>query len=329
MRRKLVFFLGTAVVAGVIGLGWPGLFRSSRAPTARAADPDPAPKTAPFDHGFDRARERDLKWMGAATCSAASCHHENDVPGQPRSEFSTWAGSDPHARAYRVLLTERSDTIARNYTRRDDAKAINEPICLKCHASFDAPDLDAHKQQTGERYFIGDGVSCESCHGRAEKYLTTHYQSGFKELSLDDKAKQYGLRPTKDLAHRARLCAECHVGETLGKEVNHDLMAGGHPRIVFEMSGYHHIYPRHWRRDDELKRHPDLDARLWVIGQIGTGRCAVDLLRQRAEGAEKSKAPWPEFAEYDCYACHRNIKVDSPTQLGRLGGKITRPAGSL
>src|SRR5262249_30603804 len=155
--------------------------------------------------------------------------------------FSTWASHDPHARAYRVLHDDRSARIVRNlYPDKKDVKAWETEICLRCHASYSGPE-----QKKGERFFLSDGVGCESCHGPAEKWLTNHYRNGFAGLSDEEKAR-YGMRPLKDLAHRARLCAECHVGESLDRQVNHDLMAGGHPRLVFELAGYHAMYPRHW-----------------------------------------------------------------------------------
>ena len=64
--------------------------------------------------------------------------------------------------------------------------------------------------------------------------------------------------------------------------------------------------------------HPDYYARLWLLGQAVTSHAAVDLLVSRAEGSlvppEKTGKPWPEFAEYACYACHKNLSVLDPQQ---------------
>src|SRR5262249_60064558 len=42
------------------------------------------------------------------------------------------------------------------------------------------------------------------------------------------------------------------------------------------------------------------------------------------------KGAWPEFAEYDCYACHHDLKVSSWRQKRDLDlpGSGPRPAGS-
>src|SRR5579884_2698401 len=169
MRRHLVIFLGAAAVAAAVGLGRPWLGRSG--PAARAADAPPQPTPAAFDHGYDFANEKNLAWMGVSTCSAASCHHDNDVQGQKRSEFSTWASHDPHAKAYAALHNDRSARIVRNlYPNEPNKKAYETDICLRCHASYSGPE-----QKKGPRFYMSDGVGCESCHGPAEKWLTTHY----------------------------------------------------------------------------------------------------------------------------------------------------------
>jgi hypothetical protein len=120
------------------------------------------------------------------------------------------------------------------------------------------------------------------------------------------------------------MCIECHVGtdetkggyKTLAKEVNHDLIAAGHPRLNFEFAAYHRFYHKHWTDKVLKEKHPDFTARLWLVGQLVTSKAAIDLLTVRAKtsDSEKSPRPWPELAEYACYACHKDLQVDSPTQ---------------
>src|SRR5262249_1091687 len=154
---------------------------------------------------------------------------------------------------------------------------------------------------TGQRFSLADGVGCESCHGPAERWLTVHYQAGFKEKSAADKAS-YGLLPTKDLAARGKVCADFHVGNLdRNIEGNHDLIAAGHPRLNFEYAGDLDMYPRHWLMADEKKRHPDFHARAWAIGQVVTAKAAIGQTLHRARAAAKSGAggnAWPEFSEF-------------------------------
>jgi len=96
---------------------------------------------------------------------------------------------------------------------------------------------------------------------------------------------------------------------------------GRPPRLNFEYSSYLAIYPKHWDERADRARHPDHEARTWALGQLVSAQAALDLLAYRA--ADESK-PWPEFAEYDCFACHQNLPgaqfQPRRPQGGRLGG---------
>jgi hypothetical protein len=241
-----------------------------------------------------------------------ACHHANGPRGSKGSEYSTWAGYDKHANAFRVLFDTRSERMVRALYGSKAKPATKTEVCLKCHAMN-----EGSKANTDDRFVLSDGVGCESCHGAAGDWVATHYLDEFKVKSAEEKAK-LGFRNTKDLLERARLCTGCHVG-TGEKDVNHDLIAAGHPRLNFEFASFHGIYPKHWPQGPELERHPDLHARLWEIGQVVTAQRAVELLAARAEGAKDK--PWPEFAEYACYACHKNLKADSPRQKAGYGDR--------
>jgi hypothetical protein len=315
MRHIPGRLLIVSAVAGIACLAWP----RSRVTGEPAAPATPAQAAAslPEDHGWNAATDRTSTWVGVASCASSSCHHENGPKGSLRSEYDTWAGYDKHARAFQVLYNERSQRIARNLYG-DGAKATEQSLCLKCHASHDGVTDNG----VSDRFQLADGVGCESCHGAAEKWLPRHYEVGFKEKSLEEKAA-FGLRPTKDIVHRAKLCTTCHVGSA-DKDVNHDLIAAGHPRLAFELGAYHGIYNKHWDINADHDRYKDFEARLWSIGQLMSAKAALELLSARAEGATKSgkeARPWPEFSEYDCFACHKGLQVDSPRQSTGYAGR--------
>ncbi|MBI1916944.1 MAG: hypothetical protein HYS12_19725 [Planctomycetes bacterium] len=307
--------LGAAVVVGA-WLAWP------RSPASgRQAEPIQAPQ-----------RGETAKFFGVASCASMACHHFNGAKAEARSEYSTWSAWDKHARAYAVLENDRSRRIVRNlyYSEADPDKvpATARRLCLECHSTY------AAKGEAGERFFVGDGVGCESCHGPAEKYLTTHYARGFKEKSNEEKESVYGLRNVWDLSKRTKLCTSCHVGNAT-KEVNHDLIAAGHPRLNFEMGGYHGIYNKHWNdrnyTTNPAKNQPvDFEARLWLLGQLTAAKASLELLESRAANANKSiDKPWPEFSEYACYACHKNLELLDSREVERQTAKYkTRPVGA-
>lgn len=235
--------------------------------------------------------------VGSDAC--VQCHHSGfdyaayQVAGK---EYSVWASRDPHSTAYSHLFDEQSKAIARNL-KLDSAPHKNN-LCLNCHAT------NPSNQQLAlcNKHTVTDGVGCESCHGPAEQWLVPHRLPGWKDWSPSQKSS-LGFVDTDNLADRARNCAACHVGSA-GRDVNHDLIAAGHPRLYFEMSAYQAKMPRHWSRTEDLVQNSATAARLWLIGQYVGAAASLDLLGQRVGNAS---SPWPEFAEYNCVACHHNL----------------------
>ncbi len=265
---------------------------------------------------------RDFRLQGTASCAAAACHNGNGPRGALRSEYTTWAAYDPHARAFEALLDDRSRTITANLRKQDEKTppAEENALCLNCHVHSGARTLGAEKEAPRhERFSLQDGVGCESCHGPAEKWLSEHYSPAWRARSSEEKAA-LGLWPTKNLTARAELCAGCHVGHN-GRDVNHDLTAAGHPRLSFELSAYHATLPKHWDVRKDTQGRPAFDAELWSIGQVVSARAALALLRDRVAGPDR---PWPELAEHDCFACHHDLtdqkwRRDPARVKGRLG----------
>jgi hypothetical protein len=268
--------------------------RDPQEPQLARAVPDPQTPygvgKAPFAH------------RAATSCAAASCHGGGQV-GKPGSEHSTWAPEafpegqgDPHTKAYRVLFNPVSVRMAKVLNIGEAHKAA---LCLKCHAVDSAKDPDTRDQ------ILSEGVGCGACHGPADKWIGDHYSAAWKGLSNREKWEKYGFVPASNLVARAVNCAGCHVGDA-DRDVNHDLYAAGHPRITFEAAAFHHQpgYRKHWT---EKTPQPDFEVRLWVVGQIAALRSATDLLRSRADRADKPDGIWPEFAGYSCFSCHQKI----------------------
>lgn len=240
--------------------------------------------------------------LGAGSCSASGCHNANGHSAAKGSEYSTWIASDPHAQASSVLGSDRSQKMLARYlgnsaTTVDPQK---EPLCLSCHVF---PDPALKEGSYAGRFSAADGVSCEACHGKASRWVSAHYQESWKTLSSAEKSK-FGFVDTKDLTTRARTCVPCHVGEK-EMDVNHDLIAAGHPRLRFEMGSYLANYSSpHWRQSDEIARNPNHSWNLWTTGQVITTKASLDLLSYRAN--QKTK-PWPELSEYNCVSCHHSL----------------------
>jgi hypothetical protein len=174
--------------------------------------------------------------------------------------------------------------------------------CLACHLTPQTPD--------SPEIAAFEGVGCESCHGPSRDWREQHYLAAWKNTR-----RAAGFRDLRDLTIRARSCVACHVGAP-GQEVNHDLIAAGHPPLRFELSAYHEQLPKHWDEAFPLPGAPGVqsEATLWLAGQIESSRAALELLNHRT-----TDGVWPEFAEYDCESCHHPLA--SPTWRQASKGK--------
>lgn len=291
--------------------------------------PAPAPPAAEA-HVAAVGSPPTFRFQGAGSCAAAACHNGQGAPGALGSEYTTWAAqpretlpSDKHSYAYEALHTRSAQLMSRNLGRAKPAH--QDSLCLNCHVLPDH-DLVAGKDLLPEN-FLRDGVSCESCHGPAEKWLVEHYRPGWREKTSAEKAA-LGMRETRQLTARAKLCVQCHLGSLpaaeggLGQDVYHDLYAAGHPPLIFEFGAYHSTALRHWQdakdKDPRFGGTPDFEGRAWIVGQVVSAQSALDLLAWRA--SEKTR-PWPEFAEMDCFACHHELKDPSPRREAGFKGK--------
>ena len=285
-----------AVVAGVFNTA-----QSYQPPTAATAIVTPATKP----YGVDKADFKEtFAYRASTSCSAAACHGGGAV-GKVGSEHSTWAReavsaetSDPHAKAYSVLFNPVS-------VKMGKALGISAPHkdarCLACHA------VDSAKDSSTRDQILSEGVGCGACHGPADKWISEHTLPSWKARSNQEKWTAFGFVPTKNLVARALNCASCHVGDG-ERDMNHDFIAAGHPRLAFEPARFHFQpdYRKHWtEKGDGLS----FEVRTWVIGQAATLRASVNLLHERAKKADapNEKAPWPEFSGYSCYACHQTV----------------------
>jgi hypothetical protein len=267
-------------------------------------------------------------FTGSASCSGRSCHggleprREQEV-GQ--DEYSSWLTRDPHARAFQVLFEERSERMMRNL--QGAKKAHESEQCLACHRTPLA--LVTPAELAGQESAFG--VGCESCHGAARGWLGLHTTPLWRKLTPEEKRK-HGMASVRDIEEVGQTCVGCHVGALPDmdkglplRDVNHDLIAAGHPRLNFELDVYLENLPPHWNQDAKKRRDgADIHARVWAHGQAASAEAALELLAFRA--LEKNGRPWPEFAEYDCFACHHDLHAESWRQLPGYGGGRQRGA---
>ncbi len=258
--------------------------------------------------------------VGVGSCSAQPCH--GSVRPDPAKlnlweirgdEVTVWIERDPHAQAFRVLSNELSKQIVDRL--KLGVPATEAQRCLRCHSPFDVSPV------RGAKTTLADGVSCESCHGAAQDWLGPHTVAGWRQRPAEEK-QSLGMRETRNLHARTEACAACHVGTAPkdgapGDDVDHDLIAAGHPALKFELTAYLAKMPKHWEErlpGTSSPPGPAFEAQAWAVGQVTNAAAALKLLAYRAD--DERKKPWPEFAEYDCYSCHHQLY--GPRERARL-----------
>lgn len=274
---------------------------------ACVVDPHPAGIQGPAQPYVGMVPDRSVAALGVASCATASCHGGPLDGNHDVQTFAAtiWAGRDRHARAYEVLHGERSQRMGR-------LLGIGPPHrsqqCLACHSVQD---------RTRERLpqdVLADGVGCAACHGDATHWQQVHMLPEWKTLPRESRAA-LGYRDLGTPLERVQTCVRCHVGDA-EHEVNHDLIAAGHPRLFFEFAAYQRLEPRHWSPQGKAEAAADFTERSWSVGQAATLAAVAELLVTRAERARQAAETgevrrWPEFAEFDCYSCHRTLGTDT------------------
>jgi hypothetical protein len=251
------------------------------------------------------------KYNGPGSCSSPSCHggvQARDQTTVLQNEYSTWVVRDKHAHAFVNLTNPVGTRIAKIMGL---ASPDTAPRCLACHA------LDVPAEERARTFDLTDGVGCENCHGPASAWLGPHTTRGWNY----DKSLELGMYNTRDLVKRSEKCLSCHLG-TAEKDVDHELIAAGHPDLYFELDSFMSVMPPHWK---EVDTDPWFAVRAMAVGQ------AVQLREQLKRVARESQnGIWPEYAELDCFACHHNLVAakDSWRQERGYAGPGRRPGNA-
>lgn len=262
-------------------------------------------------------------WLGNASCAASTCHG-GAIREEPHwnSSKTLFEAHDPHALAGETLTSEESRTIL----LRLDPEAASSPEtfrelmrarCDGCHSPADVanPSL-ADASPTA----VSEGVGCEACHGPAADWLAPHLERDWQVRDPMREQRQY--------VARVEGCVRCHVGsrreDGMVRDMNHDLIAAGHPALRFDAWSALRRLPRHGGGDRTRDGLPLIDGeaelRRFLTGRVVALRAALRLASQRFADAQRptpGDAIWPEFSDYDCFGCHQRL---TPAKL------VTRPS---
>ncbi len=265
-----------------------------------------------------------------------------------RYSYTHWQAYDPHQQAYLALESELAKHMihllnqGEDFVAKADQKnnrnskgnkngqtitnkkqpwreATKEERCLVCHANpmiARVDETDPALNMSQLTALRAEGVSCESCHGDASSWRQAHVGWENRE-GKSEKYREHGMIWLNDLASRSRNCASCHIGapemKLAGKtiparDVTHELIAAGHPRLNFEFASFQSQLSPHWQeinRTDGSKPGPEFSARTWLTGRSTQIETALRLLETHQNN------DWPELADFQCYSCHQSIRSET------------------
>lgn len=279
--------------------------------------------------------------FGVGGCDGEGCHGKKEPKiGEEITRFNeltTWKEKDKHADAYKVIDTDSADKtkVARairmekilQVSKGDKNYKVNkDPDCLACHAVRNIPP----KEERHASFKIEEGVTCSVCHGSYRNWVDAHYgidKVKFRKMPRKEKEEQYGLRDLWDPVKRAELCSSCHIGnEKEGKFVTHQMYAAGHPPLPsFELATFVRQMPQHWAKISDkpkdiqkmqgLEDEADVEfTRQVLVGGAMSLHTSMNLVAdqaQKALDAAKGKRTALDLSNFDCAACHHELRSPS------------------
>ena len=310
---------------------------------------------AVFHSGVDETRQPNAgNPQAAISTSVSECKvcHSGPAPGLrdyiekygsksfvKLDESITWEQSDPHSVPFAELMSH--DIGKKMFVKYPNA--LKNENCLTCHA------VDTGRSENRFTGVDSNGIGCSACHGLSKQWQSKHYESEsgqkveWREWSIESKTAA-GLKNLRDPMTKANLCASCHVGNPQQKKViTHEMYAAGHPPLPpFELLTFMDDQPRHWGTPFELEYFKSLDsskqslfsfkaeegkagyaARHFAAGAIAALRAEVSLHAFDAKSLPSHAGL--DYARFDCYACHHDLKIDSDRQRRGFDGPPGRP----
>jgi hypothetical protein len=263
-------------------------------------------------------------------------------------EMETWVSKDKHKNATKVLSDDRGKLMAKNLGY-DVSKSAQCLSCHGVHVTDEGladPDSFTPQQRIDSGVTC---VACHGAYSNWVNEHSKPAKSKWKQFNREDKERDWGLRDLWDPATRAALCSSCHVGNVKeGKIVTHEMYAAGHPPLPgIEIATFGDALPRHWETITEKikqrggkfvlldgkrklsftefykeKLHFDPgeefskqmeQTQLVAHSAVAVFQASMEMIAAHAEihAKKKNGDGWPEFAMYDCAACHHDLKADS------------------
>jgi hypothetical protein len=251
----------------------------------------------PLPAGPAPAPPPDFKYVGTKDCNTANCHGAEKPKGTPGLDEGTiWTAKDKHSKAFTQLYKKDSADIAKKLGIKTAAQS---DACTKCHTLI----VDKANVVAGKTWSPQGGVSCEVCHGPAEKWLVPHSKTEAVKWEHAESIK-HGMTDLRDLSVWAADCVRCHL------KIDAALIDAGHPRLNFELVDYNTRMPPHWATAKHPSQQPGFDRKAWAVGQIVSLREAVVGLLERRKAGAPQKALQEAEALVSAYRATAGLLAD-------------------
>jgi hypothetical protein len=285
--------------------------------------------------------------IGSPNCAGQSCHGSASPsqldslplsidlrpnPERWKRSYLEWFDSDPHQKSFIALTSTVSQNIVKKWSKGKVVDATNEVACLACHAN---PSL-ARATDFASVSLRQEGVSCEACHGDSSAWRNEHFTWNH-ETNRSTVCSELGMNELNQVPIRADICTGCHVGASESerfplRQVDHDMIAAGHPRLNFEMATFSRKLPQHWEEKDRSRgnqrRQANFESDVWLAGLVGKAKSEVMQLRDRSIQLQKNTdVIWPELTHFNCFSCHHDLapvgwRKDPRFLSGRIAGSL-------
>lgn len=277
-----------------------------------------------------------VEWKGSSSCASATCHGGTVGRGPAwNHSYSLSRSADPHSTSGALLYDDDSRRIVAAIAPEatDDLAydLVLRKRCISCHLTAQPADIVSTLALNRER--VGEGVSCESCHGQADNWLGPHVLASWTGPMRFE--SQTGMLDTESLISRAEGCVRCHVGsrtaDGMVRDMNHDLIAAGHPALRFDLLTYNDNMPHHWNDfGDVEQKFSESAIRVRDVGRmvalsaaarLSAERAAASLSKPSADSSSHAIVPWPELSDFDCFGCHQSLLPRSYRLPSNVDGK--------
>ena len=297
-------------------------------------------------------RKPTTAYVGAEYCK--KCHREPRASRTDLSrltEYHYWENEDRHRIAWSVLQGPRARQMGMLLNGKGGEDVSRDARCIACHAIDTSKLAAAPPNQLVDQfnYTTAEGISCVECHGAAIDWVAYHGlpTREWRHFPREKKEQEFGMKDLWNPFTRTKLCLSCHLGDSeKGRSVTHEMYAAGHPPLPgFEVAAFSDEMPRHWEylgekfsrinlgpEDKKIKEmlgiRPDRLERteLIAVGGMVTLRESLEHFASQS-GTRDQDAALPEFARYDCYACHHDLRTSDRSwrQEAPTGGTPGRP----